>query len=389
MNSAIALLPFAGFLFILPFPGTVAFRLLCLAAAFLIAVIAWKRLAPPPIPAKAAILFWALVAAASVFYSFDPSYSAGEWKNEVGYALMAFLAFFAFVRGPREQAALLAALGAAVLVIAVWGTANAMTLGMWHEGGGHGGAGGLSAYFVAIAPLFAVAMVAVRSRRARWTFAVALVLILIAALAGRQRMLWPIFFLQLAIGVGLAQYAGAATLSRRTLIWGLGAAALLAVLAFAGLQAWRMQTGHTRPVAQDVRLAMWPGVADRILEEPLAGAGLGRQAMRKAYPELVREGGNEYFWHAHNVFLNAGVSMGVPGVVALIWLFGAFLWIYARMLGEPDPFARWIGIAGILMILGVIGRNLTNDFFVRDGALMFWALNGALLGAGLRSRRTR
>jgi hypothetical protein len=36
------------------------------------------------------------------------------------------------------------------------------------------------------------------------------------------------------------------------------------------------------------------------------------------------------------------------------------------------------------MVAGVLARNMTNDFFVRDGALLFWALAGTLFGFALR-----
>ena len=36
------------------------------------------------------------------------------------------------------------------------------------------------------------------------------------------------------------------------------------------------------------------------------------------------------------------------------------------------------------MVLGVLARNMANDFFVRDAALLFWALAGMLFGYALR-----
>ncbi len=38
------------------------------------------------------------------------------------------------------------------------------------------------------------------------------------------------------------------------------------------------------------------------------------------------------------------------------------------------------GICGLLLVVGVVGRNLTNDFFQRDLALLFWSIAGMLLG---------
>jgi O-antigen ligase len=382
VRAAAVALPFALFLFILPFPGTVALRLLCLALAFGLAVVCWRRWMPPRVPAKAAIACWAIVTGISVVYSFDVPYSLGEWKNEIGYTLMAYVAFFAFARGRFELSILLAAFGAATVLITGWGVANALRLGMWHEGAGHGGSAGLSVYFAAIAPLFAVAAASANSRRQRYAWLAVLALIVVASIAGRQRMLWPIFFLEAAAGILLARRAGLIRTSSRAMTAGIAAVGVVAITAVAGLQSWRMQTAQARALNEDVRLAMWPRISERIGEHALTGAGLGRQAMRKVHPDLVREG--DYFWHAHNMFLNAGLALGIPGVIALLWLIAAFLAAYWRMLQRPETTARWIAIAGILMITGFVARNLTNDLFSRDGALLFWSLNGALLGAGMR-----
>jgi hypothetical protein len=40
------------------------------------------------------------------------------------------------------------------------------------------------------------------------------------------------------------------------------------------------------------------------------------------------------------------------------------------------------------MVAGVLTRNMANDFFVRDGALLFWALAGMLFGYSLRRGST-
>ena len=62
MTRTLTLLPFMLLLFVLPFPGTVALRLVCLAVAFLVAIALWRRLAPPAIPCKPALLAWMAVA---------------------------------------------------------------------------------------------------------------------------------------------------------------------------------------------------------------------------------------------------------------------------------------------------------------------------------------
>jgi hypothetical protein len=39
-------------------------------------------------------------------------------------------------------------------------------------------------------------------------------------------------------------------------------------------------------------------------------------------------------------------------------------------------------------VVGVLTRHMANDFFVRDGALLFWALAGVLFGYALRQGPT-
>jgi len=49
---------------------------------------------------------------------------------------------------------------------------------------------------------------------------------------------------------------------------------------------------------------------------------------------------------------------------------------------------RLAGLAGTTMVAGVLARNMANDFFVRDGALLFWALAGMLFGYARRPEAT-
>ena len=132
-------------------------------------------------------------------------------------------------------------------------------------------------------------------------------------------------------------------------------------------------------VTQDPRLTTWPAVAARIVEHPLAGKGFGREIMKKAYPDLLSR---EYpaVWHAHNLFLNYGMSMGIPGMIAIVLLFSALLRKFWQLSRAEDRVVAMAGICGVLLVVGVVARNLTNDFFQRDLALLFWSVAGMLLG---------
>ena len=383
-REALLAVPFAIFIFILPFPHTTSVRLICLAAAFAIAVFGWRRYRAPVIPAKAAIGAWVGIALLSVVYSFDPGYSFSEVKNEIGYTLMAFTAFLAFTRGGKELRWLAGALVAATLLLSVWGLVGTVRIGVWDEYGGHGGAGGASAFLCVSLPLIGMACLQSRSPRERWLLAIVLVLGLAAGFATRQRTLWPVLLVQVGLAALVFHHTRRWKFGRRAVVMTIATAVLLGSAGLAGTQKWRAETGQIRAV--DSRTAAWPAVVEKVLERPWQGAGFGRQAMRKGYPELFSED-DVLFWHAHNMFLNAAVSMGLPGALALLFLMGWFAYLYGLMIRNDQPALQNVGLAGLLLLAGVVGRNLTNDFFVRDGALLFWAANGALLGAAGRLAR--
>jgi len=60
---------------------------------------------------------------------------------------------------------------------------------------------------------------------------------------------------------------------------------------------------------------------------------------------------------------------------------------FLRLAGHADPEVAAAGIAGLMLVTGVVVRNQFNDFFVRDMALLYWALSGLLLGFAQRRKR--
>lgn len=380
---ALPLIPFFVLLAILPFPGTVALRLLCLAAAFGYVVYRWKRLAVPPLPCKAALAAWVLLALVSLSYAVDPGYSLGEIKNELGYTMMAFVAFFAISVDARRMKAMLLALAAGAFVLCAGALASQFGLGHWDQASRYGGTGAFAGYALAVAPALALLGFYFRDASLRRLSLALLGLLLLTGFFCLQRVIWPVLFLQAA--VVLLLYRKALRLSVMRAAAALIALALIASAVLALTQTTRYAEGSppSTAMSNDDRQAFWPKVAGRIMEHPWTGAGFGRGVMNKAYPELIpRE--NTMLWHAHNVVLNYGLSMGVPGMLALLLLIAALLREYARFWQAEDPSLRMIGACGMVLVLGVFSRNMANDMFVRDAALLFWALNGMLLGLGRR-----
>jgi O-antigen ligase len=405
MKTALVLLPFPVLLFVLPFPGTVALRLTCLAAAFLIAVTSWRRLAPPPLPCKWAIALWAGVVIASLHFAVDPAYSLGEVRSEVGYALMAFVAFFAWTRDEqRLRLSCLAVLAGFVVISSSALLGAYLRNGEWPTDVYYGEVGAVSNYLVTVGPVLALTVGLLgRGRSSTW-WAVGGGLFLTITLLCAQRAVWPAIGLQAAlVCVWLWRVQAAPIGPLRVALTGV---ILLALVGGGIYVSDRYRTGGNpaSPLAmgKDLRPRVWKKVGEKILAHPLTGAGFGRGVMGKAYPALLPPGDNVFwhphngampenhvFWHPHNLVLNYGISAGVPGMVAVLALFAALAWRFWRVALSGERLARLSGLAGVAMVAGVFARNMANDFFVRDGALLFWALAGMLFGYALRHRLCR
>ncbi len=377
MKTWLRLLPFAVFLFILPFPGTVALRLLALAAGLAVCAWSWHKDGFPRIPAKYAILFWTGCALLSLFVAIDPGYSMGEIKNEIGYVMAAYLGFLTLTR-TREDAQVFAKaliLGSVMLAaLASWEHVSSDSQ-YWNEFGRAGGSGSYSTYLLALLPALLWAGEVLPSKHS-WSLVCGLIALqlVVAVLAG-QRAFWMVFGLQAVLALYLLRTRGFIAISAGR-VRAIGVAVVvLCALVIAGAAAKRDTLAWT----QDPRLATWTLVAERILEHPLVGKGFGREIMKKAYPDLLSA---KYpaVWHAHNLFLNYGMSLGIPGVIALVLVFFALLRKFWELSKSGDRAIAMAGICGVLLVVGVVARNLANDFFQRDLALMFWAIAGMLLG---------
>ncbi len=380
MSLRLSWLPFALLLIVLPYPGTVAARLLLLLLAFAVATIWYSRTehaARAALPCKPALAFWWAVGLASLAYAADPGYSLGELKNEFGYTLLALFAFF--VIGQRRDAAVfgMRAMAVGVAILCGWATLTWAENFGWNRMGRHGDAGVVSTYLVTVLPaLFWIAVEDPNSawRRIGWLL---IALALFIAAITDQRAAWLALAVEFAILVALMARAGRIPLSRRQV----AAAAMLLLLVAAGviIRHSLNRYGQSGVLPSDSRMAFWPSVLAMIGTHPLAGAGFGRQSMKIAYPQLI-PGYNPELWHAHNLVLNYGLALGLPGVVALLALFAAWGRFFWRCAGTAA------GIAGCALVAGVLVRNQFNDFFQRDMSLLFWALCGLFAGMCLARR---
>lgn len=198
---------------------------------------------------------------------------------------------------------------------------------------------------------------------------------------------------------GLAGLAIVAVLRWRRARWPI-VALTLALLAWLWIMAptlW-VEMGQPGPDSRTVfdpgslaeRSGPWVRALDMVGQFPITGSGLGafRQMahlfgpvpLAKADPDIA---------HAHNVFLQVAVDVGIPGLVAYVALLGTALWCAVQVLrrGEVGLSALAIGIVGSLVAFHVYGLADTIALGAKPG-LAFWlllALAAAAWGVGQTS----
>ena len=388
------LAPAGVFLAILPLTHTVALRLACLSAVLAFGLYARVREGAPAVPFKPAILAWAGIALASLAWSVDREYSRGEVANEVGYAMAAFAGFYWLSRSAGEARVLLRALVAGAFCVAVLAIATFFTHMDWVTGAsvGVGDRNAWSTYVVLVAPVLLLAIdrrsLAVAPPWALWsTFAV----VLFSGALTLNRTMWPALGVAVVVWLALRPSArGGKRLAGAGTIAALAAVLALAAAQFAATNLMRHQRlaesapNATEFLVQDPRVQIWQFAIERAKERPLQGHGFGRGILRQQFRDAL---GNKLAWHAHNVFLGYAIAVGIPGLIAFVWLLASVGRAHWRLVRSGEPDARALGAFGLSLLAAMILRGMADDVIVRDASLLFWSLTGIALGLGTRLAR--
>jgi O-antigen ligase len=201
--------------------------------------------------------------------------------------------------------------------------------------------------------------------------------ILVAGLGSLNRMFLPCAVLVLA-GFLFWQWPRLSMRWRVSAVGGILACALAALGVVATLTATRNSAG----MAQDVRFQGWREWGNVALDAPLLGHGMGKKIIRAvgkerlSAPLTAREPQLET--HAHNLFLDVVLQVGVAGLAVFCWLLAALV----REAWRARSLGRWReGAALAALVVALVTKNLTDDFMDHAVVIAFWGYAGLLLRA--------
>jgi O-antigen ligase len=338
-------------------------------------------------------LLWAGWAALSVFWSVEPERTMKELRNEVVYTGLALWICFIGAQAPNAARIFLPVVGAAAAAVVAVALRD-FWLGWEHYLVGlHSGPGDHSSALLTLLPC--VAMAGWYGWRARWPLQLRLpawilgLWLLVSAYFTLNRTVWLGFAVEFGLLGALVAFRATGPAHR---VWSfrgkmVAGSVALAVLAGTAMALVKVQADReaigAKSLQGDHRLVLWPQIIEDIGERPLTGYGFGRGLLRAPLREEFGALDGQ-LWHAHNIFLEALVQLGFPGLALLLLWLGVLLgegWRGARH--ASDAMAAY-GIALIGVVGGMLVRNMTDTLLVRQNALLFWGVVGVLL-AGLYS----
>lgn len=401
------LLPSLLFLFILPLNHNMALRLLALILAGALAIRHVLSNPTPKVPLKLPLALWASIATLSLTWSIDPMFSLNELKTEIGYGMVAFFSFYILTHSEREWKLWLQAIAAgmvATVVLALWANRTHLVDFQNYDWDWQHGFVAYSTYLVTILPLLIYVWLKTPAAKLPHSLLWLLIpLFLFAGYATLNRMFWLASSSVFLAWSGLWWARHGRKLRRGTMLAAtatLGGALILATLF---VTVAKQRPADTAALPSNVSISsnhiintfehserydIWRFWLARIAEKPLTGVGFGRDLPHFAYADMKPKGWHALmFAHAHNLFLDYALQLGIGGLAALLLLLGALLREFWQMYQAPFMETSLVGICGITTLVAMLSKNMTDDLFWRGDALLFWALVGILLGYGKRLER--
>jgi len=368
----------------LPIAHTETIRAFCLGIAgglWVIKMILTRQWLFSRTPLDLPILLFSIGATLSLFTAVDFWYSLDEFQGEW---LMGIFAFYLTVNNirPDRMRYILGALLIGNLAMVGYGIYD-----FFHSGGSlldyrvragslHSGFGTFSTYLITVLPYLLAAIFLTRRRSSGIVLLPLFLLNLFSLYLTHSRGAW--------VGAAALLFIGGWRFLPRRVFIPLAALACLAIILWVPTQIFFHYTGFTSPSGSKAMLetgeARWKLALfslEKLRENPFQMHGFGRRSFVKKYNDLDSQYRGAQLWHAHNTFLNIAIQTGVQGLVFFCFLLYRLLkYCREKAKMEKDLWRKFYLLGTFMMVITFFVRNLSEDFFVDDSALLFWFLVG-------------
>lgn len=379
--------------FVAPFWATAGARgaMLLLAAVAILFVHSrngqLKYLLPREKTLAVAVAIWLISASAWSLLGPSPMESFSVVKRDMFTSVLAFFVFYALTRTRDDLMRWISILNAGLVILTgmvILDPNDPRAFGPARE---YVDVGWLTAWLVMVAPLMAVLMFPPRSQRrsAMILLIVGMACLLWLAWLSGNRMVWICFAATVAISAAIASRDRTTVPDRkRSYFIVAGLFALIGLLMVASMQ-FRAEAeapggaGSVAFMLHDSRMQLWRVAWDMICERPFFGYGYSNPEFPEVFAAHFAPGWRHLFRHAHNVVLNYMLQMGLVGAAAILFLFAALGRTFVKRV-HAGGLSRLAGYCGIALVVAVMLRNSTDDFFTRHGVQFFAAFAGMLLG---------
>lgn len=373
--------------------GVLPFGIVLLVTTVLMARRMGEGIAPIVRPLSWLSLAVALAIGVALVSSIRLGLDPGDVDNLDRLIAMLWATLWAYVLQPPRAALWW---GALVGIAAAFALALGQVLGGAPRASGWGNA----IVFADVVLLLMVLAVFCRPRRSwMWTVA-ALVVGVGAILLSGTRGTWPallVLLVTLVLGCGWRSRR-----SRALLLGGLIVAAVAVVMSVPAMREQtrlaelrqdivRMDRGDNNSSA-GARMERLEVATRAFLAHPMTGVGFVHfDLAMTAVPECADpvHAGEErcHLGHAHNDLAEWAATMGIPGVIALLAIYGIPLWLFAQLRRRAEPAGQLRGAAnaGLMLVVAFVLCGLTQSMFAHQTTTSVYAsLVGLLMGLALR-----
>jgi O-antigen ligase len=376
------------FLFSLPLAFITAVREIALGLAvfFQVMIMVLNRQGfPGKTPLDWPLWAWLGVALLSLIWAVNPVYSFNEIKGEIFKGLVTYyLIFYSLNQEDRLKQIYLTLVLSNLLMVfynlqdfySQGGSLFAFTI---RARSLHSGYGSFGTYLITVFPFLLIGSFSPPLKKFRWVLWGLILLNLFCIYITFGRAMW------LAVALEVAVLGIIFKWKRIALIMVLG---LLVFFLFIPRTVWfhgeKLQSteeissqsiGGTGGDLVDI----WKLSFTFLQERPFQGIGFGRNSFSEAFTDF-RASHQPLLWHAHNTFLNIFFQTGIQGLMIFLWLVICILYyLFQRSKEGINSWPDMMALATGTMVIGFFMRNLFDDFYVDDSALLFWFLVGTSL----------